>query len=1520
MSCEIRKHSQILHSLSPALAPALTGLIAAAALALCAAPARASAATGGPLAQQAKLTAFEGVAGERLGSSLAGSEGTVIIGAPDATVGPNAQQGAVYVFTASSASATGWIQSAKLTVAGGLAGERLGAAVAISGSTIVAGAPGAGAGRGVVYVFSEPASGWASGTQAAKLITGASDVALVRGLGESVAISGSTVVAGAPDTDVMGSEDQGAAYVYSEPVGGWAGDVQDSARLTASDGSAGDLLGASVSISGATVAAGAPDASGGGAAGQGVVYVFSEPATGWASATQSAELTASDTEDRAALGEAVALAGPGEIVAGAPNAPGGIAPGPGAAYVFTQSGAGWRQSAQLTASDGSEGDRLGSALAVSPTGLVAGAPNAEVGSNAAQGAAYVFGEPASGWANATQSAKLTASDGAASDGLGSAVALTGSSVAAGAPGARIGSNAAQGAAYVFAPPPPEASPPPPLPPTEMFTRPPEVPAPQPSAAFTGPSARTLHIDRAALFDAAPSEADGSTVRSFTWFVRGAGVDGRSAGVTCGGDTSELETSFQGSGTVAVTLRVNSEAGRLTTVTHDFTVSGTAKPWRGPHVSQWFLCRRGPGDPAVKVTENGGPPAGCQETATYQSGNSEVVGCFEVVEGERFRSPGTHSQAAFELENSKIQAWDLIRETMRERGEPWIGEVKTPIEEAKAHSHGKLPQVRAAASSAPAGSVSSGSSGPPFLIAYSEIRLNGVDLTPAANNVVLLDMRDSYVASSQVTVSVHEGKMVLRRNAQFVTSTFNVNGDQPALDTNVEQLKSENPSLASFFDLGGFPVTGNLTFSKGANGETTILANIELPAIFTNGQGERVTLPIEGEIDNSTGLPEFNHIGAILHEAWLGPPQAHLLEVRDARFCYQRHVSEDFCQKQAEGKEGTKEAINFGGYEGSSEPSWDATMELILGDQAGGLPGATIDAAPPPPESGVGFVGGKLAFAGALASWSPGIPIFTGVELNKLGFHLGLNPFRASGTIGLKVVKYITISGTLYLLVASPEDPYKLTGYELGEKEHKLPKVTVESFAMAAGGNVGLSFKGIPPLSLGSGYVMYVYPAYVATGGEIDLNLLEEHFVLKGGLEGQLNASTGEFNIAGSVSAKVNIVAAGVEGEIAGVVSSAGIAGCGHARAWAVSEAFGGEVTVGIGHKWSEPFDLGHIQLWFSGSCQETLKPYEKEVSASQARAARRSYSVRIGPGVPSEMIKLRGRGGAPDVTITGPGGVHASSGGDGGESFKQPFLILRDTPASTTLIGIIHPHAGTYTITPNPGSAPVKEVLRAEGYKPTVRAHVTGHGRRRMLLYSLKPYVRGEEVRFAERGRGVYHVLGSASKAHGKLFFTPAPGPRGVRQIVAEITQNGEPVAMGAVSRAARSSARPSSADEIVLASYRAPGPRRLGRVRELRTRHLHSTVRVRFSGVPGARRYDVAVTLSDGARMAFVTRHHSVVISHVFGEVSGHVRVRALGDGASTSDGLPRSAPIRALARARPRRAATPGKHRPRRWRRGHR
>ncbi len=76
-----------------------------------------------------------------------------------------------------------------------------------------------------------------------------------------------------------------------------------------------------------------------------------------------------------------------------------------------------------------------------------GSPFHLVGTNASQGEAYVFVQSGTTW---TQQAELTAADGAASDYFGQSVSVDGATAVVGANQHMVGANASQGAAYVFA--------------------------------------------------------------------------------------------------------------------------------------------------------------------------------------------------------------------------------------------------------------------------------------------------------------------------------------------------------------------------------------------------------------------------------------------------------------------------------------------------------------------------------------------------------------------------------------------------------------------------------------------------------------------------------------------------------------------------------------------------------------------------------------------------------------------------------------------------------------------------------------------------------------------------------------------------------------------------------------------------------------------------------------------------------------------------------------------------------------
>jgi IPT/TIG domain/FG-GAP repeat len=251
---------------------------------------------------------------------------------------PVPEQGEVYEYTMPSGGWKSMHQTAELTANNPSGYDvHLGWSVAVSGGTIVAGDPEQGVGShgdaGAAYVFVKPAGEWTSTHQTAELTASDPDPGNDE-LAYSVAVSGNTIVAGAP-LHKVGANKQGAAYVFVMPAGGWTDKTQN-AELTASDGQEPDEFGGSVAVSGTTVVVGARQHLVSEYADQGAAYVFSEPSGGWSgSQTQAQELTASDGKTDDGLGDSIAISG-NMIIAGAPrHVVAGEEPHEkGAAYVF----------------------------------------------------------------------------------------------------------------------------------------------------------------------------------------------------------------------------------------------------------------------------------------------------------------------------------------------------------------------------------------------------------------------------------------------------------------------------------------------------------------------------------------------------------------------------------------------------------------------------------------------------------------------------------------------------------------------------------------------------------------------------------------------------------------------------------------------------------------------------------------------------------------------------------------------------------------------------------------------------------------------------------------------------------------------------------------------------------------------------------------------------------------------------------------------------------------------------------
>jgi hypothetical protein len=429
--------------------PAFAGLVVLATVAATypaqATPARAAHPSKPPkvVHQSVELTPSDAVANDDFGVSVAISGNTIVVGSFNHDDGNGAGEGAAYVYVKPK---HGWALTkpvAELTPDDGASGDLFGAALDISGNTIVVGSPGHG-GVGSIYVFTKPKTGWpATMHETAEL--NAPGLSMYDGLGQSAAIAGDTVVAGAPNHEVAGKSIAGVAYVWVRPKAGWASTSTPTATLTPSSVAAKARFGTAVAISGPTIAIGASDFAVGAKTLVGRGYVFARPAHGWSGAVhQRATLRPSDGTTNTAFGISIAST-PSTIVVGS---------GEEDPYVFARPKAGWsgshQETARLTYPKSSKGAFFGTSVAISGSTVVTGAPLQDRGGMEA-GTAYAYQRAGSTWrSNSHPDLVLAEKQIQSGSDFGQVVAVAPGVVVVGTHGKDVGSAASQGVIDIFA--------------------------------------------------------------------------------------------------------------------------------------------------------------------------------------------------------------------------------------------------------------------------------------------------------------------------------------------------------------------------------------------------------------------------------------------------------------------------------------------------------------------------------------------------------------------------------------------------------------------------------------------------------------------------------------------------------------------------------------------------------------------------------------------------------------------------------------------------------------------------------------------------------------------------------------------------------------------------------------------------------------------------------------------------------------------------------------------------------------
>ena len=431
-----------------------------------------------------KLSDGETASEDQFGISVAISGNLAISGAQqDDDIAPNA--GAAYIFERSG---TLWLQRAKLDADDAKAGDLFGNAVAISGETVVIGAPGvddAGPEAGAIYVFIRSDTEW---IQQAKLI--GDDIGMFDGFGTAIAVHQNTAIIGAYGKD-EGGVDTGAAYVFVRNGNSWA----QQAKLTHQNAVQGDRFGFAVAIydDNALIGVHRSDATG---PDSGAAYIFTRNGGTW---RQDFELTPNDSGLGDEFGYAVDLT-KGIAIIGAPKED-RSEPDMGAAYVFVETSDAWLQQAKLTATEAEAGDEFGSAVAIHEDAAIVGAwkddhplgASEDLAAQIDKGSAYAFLRDGLTW---VEKRRITASGTNRSDLFGASVSIRGAFAIVGAAGNdNAGDNA--GSAFIYNP-------------IDLGFRPADVPFP------VDPASQTLttlgHIKHTTVFQNYPNPFNPET-----WF-------------------------------------------------------------------------------------------------------------------------------------------------------------------------------------------------------------------------------------------------------------------------------------------------------------------------------------------------------------------------------------------------------------------------------------------------------------------------------------------------------------------------------------------------------------------------------------------------------------------------------------------------------------------------------------------------------------------------------------------------------------------------------------------------------------------------------------------------------------------------------------------------------------------------------------------------------------------------------------------------------------------------------------------
>ena len=722
---------------------------------------------------------------------------------------------------------------------------------------------------------------------------------------------------------------------------------------------------------------------------------------------------------------------------------------------------------------------------------------------------------------------------------------------------------------------------------------------------------------------------------------------------------------------------------------------------------------------------------------------------------------------------------------------------------------------------------------------SDVMLNGATLTGYGQTFTVTTSPDGgagHFTAPNSTIAI----------GGVVVFSGNIDWTLPAGSAGASAL-AESFTVATGYNLFGLNISGTVSLTLGENQNGTYYSdyglNLQLPAGFSAGPNPSfgsvsggVTLKVDAD-----GTIEPGSIVLNAQNIWMGS-----LQVENACFAYV--------------------AVNGGtnGCGAVSATSNDAPIVSCSTNPNASYWAASVTVDLP---SGMrlgasgSLVGGKVgSFSGVVGNLGRTVPITAGFFLDHIAFGMCLQPppLVIAANVG---VNFLGSNHTI-----SVEG-----GFSYTDSTQTTPWSVQINGAISVGdtpiGTAQIGFDGNEVINLG------VQAGFTALDNIASLN---------GDIYGWIDPPAKEFVVGGDIKGCLAGVCAGASGEF----SSTGVAGCvtigtttptydliiplGGGSAHLDTSVY--PITAGFGYVWG----ASSVDL-LGGSCDFTN--YEP-AGAFAARAANGStrLSTKVVSGTEAVALRIHGTHGPPQIVVHGPHGATITSPATGiTKRSRGHYLLIENKTNGTADLMLIHPAAGTWTVSQAPHStSSLTKMDRASlEQPPTFGARVSSKGARRVLNVAYAVPV-GASVKLVEHAKGVEHTIAKnlegqrcpglpALRPHTNerilctsVTFTPSLGLVSNRQVVAVVSKGAIPLM------------------QKTIASFKAPPLRLPSRIAAMRVQRSTGTLLVSFARSTSTSHYAVSAKLTDGRQLAYYLGAgcHALKIANVPAGVGAAVKI----------------------------------------------